>query len=53
VAVSCDFEHPFMCGYIPTTAGKFSWERVDSSDVRHMQKTRRGRPTNVVLLHLV
>ena len=43
--VSCDFEHPFMCGYTSVATGTFSWERMAASDVRYMQKSRSGTMT--------
>ena len=43
VDVSCDFEHPFACGYTDTVAGTFSWERTDATGLRYMQNSRDGK----------
>jgi len=49
VDVSCDFEHPFICGYTKTVTGTFSWEQTDASDLRYMQNNRNGKHTDAVV----
>ena len=49
--VSCDFKHPFACGYTDTVAGTFSWERTDATGLRYMQNSRDGKLTLLLTIN--
>jgi len=50
VDVSCDFEHSFMCGYIHSVTGTFTWERTEASGLRYMQNSRNGKLMLFILM---
>ena len=50
LAVSCNFENAFICGYTTTFVNTFSWKRIDVTVLHYMSNSRDGTNTAVGLM---